>query len=341
MLYDQFGREVPANAKPILNEVAVQTVQERFSSYPSAGLTPERLATILRAADYGDVFRQAELFEEMEEKDLRLASDIQTRKQAVAGLDWEVLPASDSAEDKKIAAACEEMFDYFESFEDSLNDLLDAVSKGFSMLEIFWEIAEGQAWIKRLKWIHQKRFTFSGRPGEATSPGAQGAPPPSKGDFGRLLEYPRLLTYAEPVWGEELPPYKFIFHRHKARSGTANRGGIARPITYAYLFKNYNIKDWAIFNDLFAVPMRIGKYQAGAQKQDVDALKQAVFNLGTDAAAVISDATIIELLESKARGDVSRPSRLGGKYSRKAWLRAGSARSAPGSHRGRRPRCGQ
>ncbi len=49
------------------------------SSYPSQGLTPERLAAIFREADAGDVRRQAELFEEMEEKDAHLGSVLQTR----------------------------------------------------------------------------------------------------------------------------------------------------------------------------------------------------------------------------------------------------------------------
>jgi hypothetical protein len=72
-----------------------------------------------------------------------------------------------------------------------------------------------------------------------------------------------------------------------------------------YLFKNYDIKHWLIFNELFSVPMRVGKYKAGASKDEIEKLKQAVYNLGVDAAAVISDSTVIELIESKLRGDVS------------------------------------
>lgn len=51
--------------------------------------------------------------------------------------------------------------------------------------------------------------------------------------------------------------------------------------------------------------MRVGKYKPGATPPEIDALKQAVFNLGTDAAAVVSDSTLIELLETKNRaGDI-------------------------------------
>lgn len=282
MLLDQFGRQIKIN-KPILEEVAVQTIRDRYGSYPSQGLTPQRLATIFKEADQGDVMRQAELFEEMEEKDLHLGGNLQTRKLAIVGLDWEILPASDSAEDKKIAAAAIEMIEYIENFEDAILDMMDAVGKGFAVQEIIWDMSEGQIWAKEIKWVHQRRFTFN----SATV----------------LLEMPRLLTDDAPVWGEELLPNKFIVHKYRARSGATPRGGILRPCAYMYLFKNYDIKDWLVFNELFSVPMRVGKYKPGAGQDEKDALKKAVFNLGVDAAAVISDNMIIELVESTRRGD--------------------------------------
>ncbi len=284
-LIDRFGREIRTN-KPITDEIAVAGIRDRYSTYPSHGLTPERLATILKEADAGDVYRQAELFEEMEEKDGHLASVLQTRKLAISGLSWEILPASDSAEDKKIAIAAKEVIEYIENWEDGLLDILDAIGKGFSVNEIMWEISEGHAWIKTLEWVHQKKFTFSSQ-------------------NGLVLKTPRLLTDESPIWGEELLPNKFVFFRHHARSGAAPRGGLCRPCAYMYLFKNYDIKHWLIFNELFSVPMRVGKYKAGASKDEIEKLKQAVYNLGVDAAAVISDSTVIELIESKLRGDVS------------------------------------
>lgn len=313
MLLDQFGREIKSN-KPILQEVAVQTVRDRYANYPSQGLTPERLATIFKEADQGDVMRQSELFEEMEEKDLHLGGILQTRKLAVMGLGWDILPASDSPEDKKIADAATEMLEYIENFEDALLDMLDAIGKGFAVQEIIWELAEGKIWIKEIKWIHQRRFTFN--------------------SMAALLETPRLLTDAAPAYGEELIPNKFILHKYRARSGATARGGLLRPCSYMYLFKNYDIKDWLIFNELFSVPMRVGKYKPGSSPAEIDALKKAVFNLGVDAAAVISDNSIIELLESKLRGDSGTFTSLA-EFCDKAMSKSvlghtGSAESTPG-----------
>ncbi len=54
--------------RPDTREVAVAQVSDKYSEYPSNGLTPVKLAEIFREADAGDVLRQMELFEEMEEK---------------------------------------------------------------------------------------------------------------------------------------------------------------------------------------------------------------------------------------------------------------------------------
>jgi len=47
--------------------------------------------------------------------------------------------------------------------------------------------------------------------------------------------------------------------------------------------------------------MRIGKWGPGTTEEEKRVLKNAVFNLATDAAAVISDGTVIELLDSASK----------------------------------------
>ena len=92
MILDQFGREVKATAKPERREIAAVSIRDRYSEYPSDGLTPRRLAAIFKSADQGDVRSQAELFEEMEEKDTHLSAELLKRKNAVNSLDFDVIP---------------------------------------------------------------------------------------------------------------------------------------------------------------------------------------------------------------------------------------------------------
>ncbi len=92
----------------LLEEQAAPTmsgVRNIYSSmHPSAGLTPERLTQILREAEFGDPFLYLELAEEMEEKDLHYLAVLNTRKEAVSQLEFEVKPASGARDDLRAAA---------------------------------------------------------------------------------------------------------------------------------------------------------------------------------------------------------------------------------------------
>jgi len=284
ILYDQFGREIRVDKRPETREIAVTTIRDRWSNYPSGGLTPQSLATIFKEADAGDVARQAELFEEMEEKDTHLFSELQTRKNAVTGLDYDVTPFSESAEDKKIRDFVADCLFGLDSFEEALLDLLDAIGKGYSLAEMLWRIDGGKAVIDRIAWIHAKKALFYER-GAAN----QGQ---------KSYEVPKILTEAVPFNGEAMPPWKLVYHRYKARSGYDTRAGLLRVCAWMYLFKNYAIKDWVAFAEVFGMPLRLGKYDAGASKEDKDALRAAIYSLGADAAGIISKNTEIEFVEA-------------------------------------------
>jgi phage gp29-like protein len=99
-LLDQWGRPIEHPAKPDERVLSAAAVRNFLGDdYPSSRLTPGKLAGIFREADQGQLLRQAELFEEMEEKDSHLLSCIGTRKNAVAGLPWNLRPASDDQAD--------------------------------------------------------------------------------------------------------------------------------------------------------------------------------------------------------------------------------------------------
>lgn len=284
ILLDQFGREIQVTKRPETREIAVTAIRDRWSNYPSSGLTPQKLATIFKEADSGDIVRQAELFEEMEEKDTHLFSELQTRKNAVHGLDYDILPWSESAEDKKIRDFVADSLFSLDSFEDALLDLLDAIGKGYSLCEILWSADGARAVISRLEWIHAKKAVFYER-GLANM-------------YAKSFEVPRILTEAQPIEGEQMPSFKLVYHRYKARSGYDPRAGILRVCAWMYLFKNYAVKDWVAFAEIFGMPLRVGKYDAGASREDKDALALAIQSLGSDAAGIISKNTEIEFIEA-------------------------------------------
>ena len=283
-LVDQFGREITVEKNPETREIAVTTIRDRWSDYPSSGLNPGRLGTIFKEADMGDVRRQSELFEEMEEKDTHLFSELQTRKNAVQGLDYEFTPWDESAENKKIRDFVADCLNSLENFDDAMLDLLDAIGKGLSLCEIQWDITGNQVVIGGLTWIHPKKTVFYERGGANM--------------WAKSTECPRILTEAEPFNGEIMPPFKLVYHRYKARSGYDTRAGVLRVCGWMYLFKNYGIKDWVAFAEVFGMPLRLGKYDTNASKEDRAALIAAIQSLGSDAAGIVSKNTEIEFIET-------------------------------------------
>jgi phage gp29-like protein len=99
-----------------------------------------------------------------------------------------------------------------------------------------------------------------------------------------------------------LAPFKFITHITRAKAGLPIRGGLARIAIWCYLFKNYVLKDWVVFAEVYGQPMRLGKYGPGATENDKAALLRAVANIGTDAAAIIPESMAIEFVESRGGG---------------------------------------
>ncbi|SFJ58155.1 Protein of unknown function, partial [Ruminococcaceae bacterium D5] len=147
---------VRPRAQPAMGRIAIPPKYSRWSDYPSNGLDPQKLARIFRQADDGDVSRQMQLFEEMEEKDPHLFSQLQTRKNAVTGLDYEVVPFGEEARDQEIAAFVSEQIGAIRNFDSVLLELLDAIGKGISISEIIWRYQNGAVAVEEIIPIHQK-----------------------------------------------------------------------------------------------------------------------------------------------------------------------------------------
>jgi phage gp29-like protein len=269
------------STRPNTQDISVVSIFDRFSTYPSAGLTPERLTAILREADQGEIMRQSELFEEILEKDLRLFGMFQSRKNAVTKLEYQIRPASTGAIDVRNADFVRDVFHNIDRLRDAKNDILDAVAKGFSMLWIGWASDGTDTWIENLNWVHQKHFRF----GKATV---------TASDLNEI----RRLTDENRIDGFELEPNKWIAAVMKARSGHPSRTSILRTNAWMYLFKNFDIKSWIQFVEMYGVPFRLGKYTQTASDADKNVLLQALLSLSTDSAAMISEQTSIQFVEA-------------------------------------------
>jgi phage gp29-like protein len=284
-LFDQFGRLFAKKAAPERTELPTAPILDSNRNYVALGLTPEKLAAYLQSADSGEVRYQAELFDQLEEKDGHLLCERDKRTSVILDLDFRITPASDSARDARVAEFVEDELTGRECFNDLAVSLQDAIGKGFAMLDNHWDVSSGQAIVDHFSFIEQKRFRFFD-----TS--------------GYLRNYPRLLTDTDAE-GIEIPPWKTVFHKYGGMSGHPARAGIYRVCAWMVLFKNYSIKDWVIFSERYGMPMRLGRYESGASAEDRRALKAAISSLGSDAAGIISKQTEIEFLKAEANATSS------------------------------------
>ncbi len=274
---DWLGRTIAG--KDLSDEIAGPTiggVRQPFSGHPADGMTPIRLAGILRAAAQGEPEAYFELAEDIEERDLHYAAVLATRKRSVAQLPITVKAASDSPEHQKHAALVQSWIDD-DILRSSLFDMLDAIGKGLSVMEIDWRYRLGNMLPRELIWRTPRWFTFDRNDGET-------------------------VLLREGVSGEPLAPHKFVIHRHKTKSGLTIRSGVARIACWAWMFKSFTVKDWAIFCQNYGQPIRLGKYGRGATEAEKDVLWRAVSGIAGDCAAIIPREMIIEFQEVASKG---------------------------------------
>ncbi len=282
MLLDHLGRPVSTAAlkrNEALSEIS--RVRPIMSGHPADGLTPQRLASILREAETGNAMRYLDLAEAMEEKDLHYLSVMGTRKRAISQLPITLKAAGDTPRDLEIATFVEDWLER-ETLEAELFDVLDAVGKGFSVSALGWDTSEGQWMPDVIQWVDPRCFEID------------------QDDL-------RTLHLRGPH-GERLPltPFGYMIHEHPAKSGLPIRGGLARPVAWAWMFKNYGIKDWVAFAEVYGMPLRLGRYENGATAEDKATLLRAVADIGADAAAIVPKSMDIEFVNADGDSSGSR-----------------------------------
>lgn len=223
-------------------------VRSPISGHPADGLTPPRPGGSRPAED-------------IEERDPHYLSVLGTRRRSVAQLPITIEAASDDAEHVRHADFLREWLKEG-VLELALFDILDAIGKGFSVTEIEWESTPEAVLPKCLEYRPQRWFEFDQIDGET-------------------------VVLAEGVTREPLSPHKFIVHRHKAKSGLTIRSGLARVASWAWMYKAFTAKDWAIFTQNYGMPTRVGKFDRAASDADKEVLWRAVANIAGDCAAII------------------------------------------------------
>lgn len=293
ILIDTAGRPLRQSKTDLARPFATPTltgIRQVWSGETMAsGLTPETLAGYLRAADAGDGRAYLTLAMEMEEREAHYRSVLGTRKRAVTRLPVTVESASDAPADVALADEIRALI-RAPGLRGAKTALLDGLGKGFAAVEMCWDTSR-TPWVPRdrtdpktlervrgYQWIDPRWFRY-----DRVS--------------GRTL---RLLDDSNTLDGVALPAYRYLIHEPDLMSGLPLRSGLARVATIAYMAKSFALGDWLRFAGTYGLPMRLGKYGAGASPDDIAVLVTAVANLGSDWGAVIPESMLVELIQATA-----------------------------------------
>ncbi len=300
-----FFHNEPSTAWPKPGQLIRRREEDAWRDYPADGLTPARLSAILKAADDGALSEPMQLYEQMEEKDAHLFSIANTRRLALTGLEWEMVPASDlrpgldAALAAEAADYCAQVLGSIDALDDALQHLSLALGRNIAVAEVVWDLKGGSHTIVDIAPIEFTRLLFDG------------------------LDQVRILTDAEPLDGIALPANKFVVHTPHATTGHASRGGLLRVTALAFLGKNYALKEWLTFAEIFGMPIRVARYDPSASVEEKRELLDMLTSMGSEAAGVFSKAVELEIIEAN-RGTPNPPyDRLVNFLNRemtKAWL---------------------
>lgn len=225
-------------------------------------------------------------FEEMEIKDGRYSSFLSTRKNAALHLGWDVLPASDDAKDQERAACVKSGLLMAEgSFKQDLRDMLDAIAKGYKLLEkIYGFIPSGdhknRIGLARLKSLPQW-------------------------DYGPVSDTHRAITGVTSRFGyspEVLPAQKFVLHVFNPSNEDPLGRGVASACSWWYWFKKEGAKWWAMSAERFAMPFPVITEPRNPNSKDRAYVRQMIAKIQSETGIVLPFEFALKLEQASQDG---------------------------------------
>ncbi|MBL9057471.1 MAG: DUF935 family protein, partial [Rhodobacteraceae bacterium] len=117
-------------------------------------------------------------------------------------------------------------------------------------------------------------------------------------------DWSRMMEIDDNLAGAELNPldtalflaarkevYERLHPEARAKTGAA-------LAAWAWMFKAFTQRDWTIFTQTYAQPVRLGKYHPGATEAEKATLMRALANIAGDMAAMIPESMMIDFIEA-------------------------------------------
>lgn len=231
-------------------------------------------------------------YEDMEKKDSHLYSVYQTRILAISTLPWEILPASESPEDIAIRDFVFEVIDDCRGiFSEDIKQLMDAIGKGFSVLEIVWKLISDGKWkgkygLDEIVYHRQRFWKF-----------IHASKSPTGEDIA-LYYNKNNFDFKEVSWK------KLIHYAYDGKDSLYGQAAF-QPCYWMYWFKKEGWKSWILYLNKYGQPTVLGKYPDGANVTVQNLLMDALNSIQEETAIAIPESMKVSFLESSRSSPAS------------------------------------
>lgn len=265
---------------------------------------PDTLGWILDEGGRGNLMLQNELFNTMEDTWERLRSNLNKLKKAVCKLPFNLQPWTEKGREPSASALEKAAFvehvlhnqkaatwEGQHNFHATIYELLDAVARGVSVLEIDWMIEDGKyipTGTRRVPWTclgfqkpsHLSTLTPSFSNGLRLFPD-------------RDYENPRPF---------EKYPHKFLVGIYRAKSGHIAETAQLRSLAHLWLGRMLGWEWMTHKAELFGLPIRWATYDPSSTQQQIDAVSDMLRNMGTAAWGAFPQGTDLQIVNGSTPG---------------------------------------
>lgn len=265
---------------------------------------PDTLGWILDEGGRGNLMLQNELFNTMEDTWERLRGNLNKLKNAVCKLPFNLQPWTEKGREPSASALEKAAFvehvlhnqkaatwEGQHNFHSTIYELLDAVARGVSVLEIDWKVEDGKyipTGTRRVPWTclgfekpsHVSTFSPSNSNGLRLFPD-------------RDYEQPRPF---------EKYPHKFLVGVYRAKSGHIAETAQLRSIAHLWLGRMLGWEWMTHKAELFGLPIRWATYDPNAPQTQIDAVSDMLRNMGTAAWGAFPQGTELQMINGSTPG---------------------------------------
>ncbi len=227
-------------------------------------------------------------YSEMVEKDGIVSACLETRRNGVLSKPRRIKPASESAEDKKIAEFVEETLFEYMNFDAFLEEAYEAIPLGISIGEKIFADGGDRIYIERVNFHPQHYFTFGeGEFAEFSNVSIFRQTGPLRLRAGVTMEN----------WTNELlPENKFFVFSYRSRYGNRWGSPLLRKCYWSAWFKRASAKQWLKYLEK-GTGVVVVRHNDGATTAETEVALDAATALVEESAVALPKKFLLEVHE--------------------------------------------